>query len=50
MAFDDVICRGLPERLAGLEFQIELQERLLEDPELTPAEKARIRLQIRRFA
>jgi hypothetical protein len=49
VAFDDVICRGLPEQVALLEAQIEVKEGLLEDPELTPVQRGQIRQQIRQL-
>src|SRR6266540_1640405 len=48
MSAVDPACRDLAERLADLEEQAAFLEDLLEDPELTPAQRASIRTQLTR--
>ena len=43
---DDPVCWQLAERIADLEQQVEALRDLLSDPELTPAQRGRVRLQI----
>ncbi|HEX6683388.1 MAG TPA: hypothetical protein VF062_11360 [Candidatus Limnocylindrales bacterium] len=46
MPYDDPICRGLQAQVDQLEQRINLLVDLLEDPELTPAQRGDIRRQI----
>jgi hypothetical protein len=47
MATQDLVCKDLQDQLDELEQGVEVLEDLLEDPELTPAQRGAIRRQIR---